>query len=67
MENQLVLKSNIFLTNFVSILMTLQLGLGFLSLTSLITVSAGAFLQLVVFYCCMYFQYFLMKKYRIGT
>ena len=67
MENQLVLKSNIFLTNFVSILMTLQLGLGFLSLTSLITVSAGVFLQLVVFYFCMYFQYFLMKKYRIGA
>ena len=27
MENQLVLKSNIFLTNFISILMTLQLVL----------------------------------------
>lgn len=67
MENQLVIKSNIFLTNFVSILMTLQLGLVFLSLTSLITVSAGAFLQLVVFYYYMYFQYFWIKKSRIGT
>lgn len=62
MENQLVLKSNIFLTNFVSILMTIQLGLGFLSLTSLITVSAGAFLQLVVFLLLYVFSILLDKK-----